>query len=79
MGEDKEELVEKMVDRVVLANTRKCMYGKKISRNDLCPCGSGKKYKNCCIEKDKEKVYGKQFKVKRLVREKKNLIMEAKK
>ena len=20
----------------------------KISRNDLCPCGSGKKYKNCC-------------------------------
>ena len=22
--------------------------GKKIGRNDLCPCGSGKKYKNCC-------------------------------
>ncbi|MGI6702392.1 MAG: preprotein translocase subunit SecA [Christensenellales bacterium] len=21
-------------------------------RNDLCPCGSGKKYKNCCIDKD---------------------------
>ena len=21
---------------------------KKIGRNDLCPCGSGKKYKNCC-------------------------------
>ena len=20
----------------------------KIGRNDLCPCGSGKKYKNCC-------------------------------
>lgn len=20
-----------------------------ISRNDLCPCGSGKKYKNCCL------------------------------
>ena len=20
---------------------------KKINRNDLCPCGSGKKYKNC--------------------------------
>lgn len=20
---------------------------KKIGRNDLCPCGSGKKYKNC--------------------------------
>ena len=21
---------------------------KKIQRNDLCPCGSGLKYKNCC-------------------------------
>lgn len=21
---------------------------KKVGRNDLCPCGSGKKYKNCC-------------------------------
>ncbi len=20
----------------------------KIGRNELCPCGSGKKYKNCC-------------------------------
>jgi hypothetical protein len=24
------------------------MAGKKISRNDPCPCGSGKKYKHCC-------------------------------
>lgn len=22
----------------------------KIHRNDLCPCGSGKKYKNCCLK-----------------------------
>ncbi|HCX44189.1 MAG TPA: hypothetical protein DHN18_06025 [Oscillibacter sp.] len=22
----------------------------KIGRNDYCPCGSGKKYKFCCIE-----------------------------
>lgn len=22
--------------------------GNKIGRNELCPCGSGKKYKNCC-------------------------------
>ena len=21
---------------------------KKVGRNDLCPCGSGKKYKQCC-------------------------------
>ncbi|MFZ6656235.1 tetratricopeptide repeat protein [Undibacterium sp. TJN19] len=25
---------------------------KKISRNDPCPCGSGKKYKQCCMTKD---------------------------
>ena len=24
----------------------------KIGRNDLCPCGSGKKYKKCCLSKD---------------------------
>jgi peptide deformylase len=23
--------------------------GKKIGRNELCPCGSGKKYKKCCL------------------------------
>ena len=28
---------------------------KKIGRNDSCPCGSGKKYKNCCLGKDKQK------------------------
>lgn len=22
----------------------------KINRNDKCPCGSGKKYKNCCLK-----------------------------
>lgn len=25
----------------------------KIGRNEPCPCGSGKKYKNCCINKIK--------------------------
>lgn len=27
---------------------------KKINRNDPCPCGSGKKYKNCCMNQSKE-------------------------
>jgi preprotein translocase subunit SecA len=26
--------------------------GKKLGRNDLCHCGSGKKYKSCCMEAD---------------------------
>jgi uncharacterized protein YecA (UPF0149 family) len=24
--------------------------GKKVGRNDPCPCGSGKKFKKCCGE-----------------------------
>ena len=27
--------------------------GKKIGRNDPCPCGSGKKYKHCCMKKER--------------------------
>lgn len=27
----------------------------KIGRNDPCPCGSGKKYKSCCINKPQKK------------------------
>jgi tetratricopeptide (TPR) repeat protein len=26
----------------------------KIGRNDPCPCASGKKYKHCCLEKDRQ-------------------------
>ena len=29
------------------------MSDKRISRNDPCPCGSGKKYKKCCYHKDR--------------------------
>ena len=25
---------------------------RRIGRNDPCPCGSGKKYKNCCLKKE---------------------------
>ena len=27
----------------------------KIGRNSLCPCGSGLKYKHCCLSKDEER------------------------
>ncbi len=30
--------------------------GKKVGRNDPCPCGSGKKYKKCCLEKEEARV-----------------------
>lgn len=32
-----------------LTKIRPLINGKKIGRNDLCTCGSGKKYKKCCI------------------------------
>ena len=47
-------------DEIFDADTKKAIYldqkksgtirreGKKIGRNDPCPCGSGKKYKQCC-------------------------------
>lgn len=29
--------------------------GEKVGRNDPCPCGSGKKYKSCCLQKQQQK------------------------
>jgi len=29
----------------------------RVGRNELCPCGSGKKYKHCCIAKDQERLH----------------------
>ena len=51
-----------MWDEIFDADTKKRLYleqkksgtvivGKKIGRNDPCPCGSGKKYKQCCLNK----------------------------
>ena len=28
----------------------------RVGRNERCPCGSGKKYKHCCLEKDHERL-----------------------
>lgn len=30
----------------------------KVGRNDPCPCGSGKKYKSCCLLKAKTPILG---------------------
>jgi uncharacterized protein YecA (UPF0149 family) len=38
-----DEIIDKRTGRPVVAS--------KISRNDPCPCGSGKKYKKCCARK----------------------------
>ncbi|QTE69604.1 preprotein translocase subunit SecA [Clostridiales bacterium] len=33
---------------------RRVKPGQKVGRNDPCPCGSGKKYKNCCMLKEQQ-------------------------
>ena len=55
----REELMPPAWDEIFDAETKHALYleqkksgtvvvGKKIGRNDPCPCGSGKKYKKCC-------------------------------
>jgi preprotein translocase subunit SecA len=35
--------------RALLAEPRPARAARKVGRNDPCPCGSGKKYKKCCL------------------------------
>ncbi len=35
----------------MLKSYRSVQHSKKVGRNDPCPCGSGKKYKKCCLNK----------------------------
>lgn len=39
------------------AHTQKVREYPKIGRNDPCPCGSGKKFKNCCLRTGKYDKY----------------------
>ena len=43
-------IVQHEVDHMdgILNLARRCAQFPKIGRNELCPCGSGKKYKHCC-------------------------------
>ena len=38
------------------ANVQPVRTTPKIGRNEICPCGSGKKYKNCCLNKKNENI-----------------------
>ena len=44
----REEVVKPTGTNSGEAPARRQAISKKIGRNDPCPCGSGKKYKNCC-------------------------------
>lgn len=47
-GYSPNELLEMQLENSSVKEERK---KSKIGRNDPCPCGSGKKYKNCCLNK----------------------------
>lgn len=55
----KQEFDEKKLEQAIRkmdADYTRQSSGIKIGRNDLCPCGSGKKYKKCCLNKPKRPV-----------------------
>ena len=53
--DDKEfdyEKMEKAMKEFLKENTKQnVIHNNKVGRNDPCPCGSGKKYKKCCLNK----------------------------
>lgn len=49
--EEKDDIVDKFVNNIT--KEIKENRNSKIGRNDPCPCGSGKKYKKCCLNKNK--------------------------
>lgn len=55
VGARQEQLLEAMA-RYKVAHTP-VIKENKIGRNDKCPCGSGKKYKNCCLSSGKYEKY----------------------
>ena len=42
------EIYDYWKERRVAADDNIQSFGKKVGRNDRCPCGSGRKYKQCC-------------------------------
>lgn len=52
-SDDKEAKDTKIMNMVEYLRIKRGikLENKKIGRNELCPCGSGKKYKKCCLLK----------------------------
>ena len=45
------DLIEDVAEETSSTQSTNNISYKNVGRNDLCPCGSGKKYKNCCLNK----------------------------
>lgn len=46
--------VDKMLKEIMEKEEGKLNTTGKVGRNDPCPCGSGKKYKKCCLDKEEK-------------------------
>ena len=46
-----------------------------VGRNDLCPCGSGKKYKKCCLQKENVTQI-QEYKIERFYQQKHKLVQQ---
>ncbi len=46
----KEDLMKELENMFLMKRKPYVRQAPKIGRNELCPCGSGKKYKKCCKE-----------------------------
>jgi len=57
-GENNKEVTEKMDTRLAELEARghTLVSRIRVGRNQPCPCGSGKKFKKCCISKVDEKI-----------------------
>jgi len=44
--------ISEALEQIDTARSQIYTRAKKIGRNEVCPCGSGKKYKKCCLGKD---------------------------
>lgn len=47
-----EEVLGKEREQTPVLSSPRLIKREKVGRNDPCPCGSGKKYKKCCLNKD---------------------------
>ena len=47
-NQEREEVIKPTATNSGEAPTHRQAVSKKVGRNEPCPCGSGKKYKNCC-------------------------------
>ena len=50
-----EEVLGKGREQAPVPSSQRLIKKEKVGRNDPCPCGSGKKYKKCCLNKDESK------------------------